>query len=428
MKKSKQSILLPTSIFLVAALLVPAAYAQDTALLETRAGDLEAADTIAPSAPSIALKTSAEPVSFSRALEPTQAIELTPAAFVQRSREYRIEASAAELERGVALYTTAPAAVVRVNPIAGPGSDAGLKTALDLDPALFVLVHEGVEYRSGSAMDTLATPAQLKSSGAPFVEGTAAFRIRRDLGDGVFELRAEGLGATVGTQFLINVFEPESSIELTLETDRPAYLHGQTLNVSAAIADGASVLRGAAFDGFVTSPAGRTFPVSFRPGAQGLHRASLVLDADESFAPGLWEVHVAADTRRGGEIVLRGARTAFAAALPTATFDGRVRLGKSDAAGLPAVVRFGVKVAAQGRYEVSALLYGTDASGELEPIGVAHRAEELAPGRHVVGLRFDRAAVEEAGLTAPFEIRGLKLVDQSRMGMLHQQARALVID
>ncbi|NJL29969.1 MAG: DUF4785 domain-containing protein, partial [Thermoanaerobaculia bacterium] len=76
---------------------------------------------------------------------------------------------------------------------------------------------------------------------------------------------------------------------------------------------------------------------------------------------------------------------------------------------------------------VSGLLYGTDAEGQLRPMAEAQSAAWLEPGSAKLDLVIDRSAVTGATLKAPFELRGLRLVDQSRMGVLHQQAQALVI-
>ena len=64
---------------------------------------------------------SREPVTFSWALDP-EAPLAEPRPFTAESREHWLRATAAELARGVPLYTLAPEALVRINP--APGSAA----------------------------------------------------------------------------------------------------------------------------------------------------------------------------------------------------------------------------------------------------------------------------------------------------------------
>ena len=154
----------------------------------------------------------------------------------------------------------------------------------------------------------------------------------------------------------------------------------------------------------------------------GVWRASAPLTG--AAAPGaLWEVEVTARGEQAGRTVLRGVRTAFAVAAPTARFTG-LATPRGDA-GRPAVT-LEVETAAAGRYEARRP-FATDARGELKPAAVAHAAAWLEPGRGRIELAFDSATLAGAGLGAPFEVRDLQLLDQGRMGLLHRQARGLVL-
>jgi len=58
---------------------------------------------------------------------------------------------------------------------------------------------------------------------------------------------------------------------------------------------------------------------------------------------------------------------------------------------------------------------------------VAHSAAWIEAGPATLVLAFDREPLREAGFGAPYEIRDLRLMDQGRMGLLHQQARGVMI-
>ena len=212
----------------------------------------------------------------------------------------------------------------------------------------------------------------------------------------------------------MHVLDAGSDLDLSLTTLASDYLHGQQLVVETRLAGGKLEME---VDGFVTSPAGRAWPLTFAAAGKGVYRAALDLDALEAPAPGLWEVHVRGHGTAAAGPILRSARVAFNVAVPSARFDGAAALDPGDALG----VRLGVETANPGRYEVRGVLYGTHPGGDLQPIAVAHSAAYLAAGHGALELAFDRALVAASGLRAPFEVRDLRLVDQGNMGLLHRQ-------
>lgn len=387
------------------------------ALLPAQAGDLAARTALATDATRALLpEVSREAVSFTQALRADQPLSAEPETWSAQSREYFVEVSADALRAGTPIFTTRPNALVRLNAAAAELL-SGRGRELSLDPARLVLRQGKAEYGDGSGMSLLVNADQLAASGAPFAPGTAAFRIKPELGAGRFEIVAPDVRDD--GRYVIHVFEPQSDVVLALHTGRGDYLHGETLTVEAALAS-AAIER---FQAFVSSPGGRTWPLTFARDGAGL-RASLPLDALAAPGQGLWEVHVRAEGRQGDAHVVRTARTAFACSLPTAVLggDAAVTSGRDGVA-----VALGVDVATAGRYDVSGVLYGTDAKGQLRPLALAHAANWLEPGRASLTLTFDAARVEAARLTAPFELRDLRLVDQGRMGVLHRQSRAFVL-
>jgi hypothetical protein len=265
------------------------------------------------------------------------------------------------------------------------------------------------------------TDDKLAKADLPFAPGTSAFRLRASLGAGQFKLRADNLGDS--ERFLVNVVEPDSPVSLTMQAGAAAYLHGQQLSLTSSLrsSDGSAAAL-SRLEGYVMSPAGRRFPLTFKNGAGGRMTAQLALDADEELAPGLWEVHAHAHGKAKQGDVMRSLRLAFPVAMPTAKLDRKLALAE-HAGGIQ--VNFGVEAAQAGRYEVRGVLYGT-VQGALKPVGVAHAAQWLEPGSGTIALTF--APELRAAATGPYEIRELFLLDQGRMGVLQRQQRAVVID
>ncbi len=386
-------------------------------------GDLAASGLVAPLVTKAGPQVPREAVAFSRPLGADEALA-PPAPFVARSREYFVEVTADELARGVPVYATSPGALVRLNP--APSASRAGRAATEkaaVDPLDLVLVDgRGRTWHDGNGMDRLAGAEELAQTGVPFAAGTSAFRLGPELGAGGLEVRAPGLSGS--SRYLMHVFDAGSDLELTVRTSRAGYLHGQTLAITASLARGSERFEARQIDGFVSSPAGRAWPVKFRRVRSGAYRATLKLDAVEAPAPGLWEAHVSVNARVDGQGVLRNTRTAFACAVPSARLTGEA--GLATGAGESWVLALGVEAAAAGRYDVRGVLYGTAPDGSLKPAGLAQSAAWLEAGAGVLELELSREILA-AGLTAPYEVRDLRLTDQGRMGVLHQQARALVI-
>lgn len=406
------------AFLLVSATMLSAGAAAAPRFLPTQPGDLVAPALAAPpshvaSAGAPNLERQAVAMSWAAQGEIVTAVK----PFVGESREYYKEVSADELAAGVDIHTTSPRALVRLQPLSATGTP--------ISPQSVILTSAGGRaYASGSGMELLVTADKMNKAGLPFGDGTSAFRVHPDLGAGTLKLRAAQAGGS--QRYLVNVVEPDSRYALTMQTDAPSYLDGQVLTVLPSLVekDGTRQLQRplARLAGYVTSPAGRRFPVDFRMGADGRLRAQLKLDAKEAPHPGLWEVHAAGEAVVAGQTVQRSLRVAFAVAVPVARLNGAVAVANEPGS---VGMRLGVTVAAAGRYETRALLYGTVA-GAMTPLAVAHSAQWLEPGSHNMVLKFTPDLL--AGATGPYELRDLTLLDQGRMGVLQRQQRAVAID
>lgn len=385
--------------------------------LAPKAGDLIPQKLAAPDAmhkSAGAPNLAREAVTMSWATE--GAINTAPQNFIGQSREYYAEVSADELAAGVTIHTSSPRALIRMQPLAQNEASA-------IHPQSLVLTSPtGRAFSAGSGMEMLASADKLAKADMPFARGTSAFRIHADLGAGAFKLQAAG--ASGSGRYLINVVEPDSRFALTMQTDAPNYLHGQHVTVTPELVEQgvAQRHRVGRLEGVVTSPAGRSFALTFRMEKDGRMRARLPLDANEAPSPGLWEVQVNSEAIVRGQLVKRSLRVAFGVAMPVARLNNSIGIA-NEPGGVG--VRLGVDVGAAGRYEARALLYGTVA-GMMKPLAVAHSAQWLEPGTHSLVVRYSADLL--AGASGPFELRDLTLIDQGRMGVLQRQQRAVTID
>lgn len=336
------------------------------------------------------------PVSFSWALDPREVLA-APAPYLAESREYWQTVDGIDLQKGVALKTTAPGAVIRVSPARG-------STALSAADV-------GVN-GNGKAMrlEQAAGADELRAAGMDVEAGTAVVKLGREAGAGTYTLHA----ANAKGRYVVHVFEPESDLVLKAQTDRQHVLGGDTVTVSMSMASHGRTMAAQA-EALLVAPDGSSRQISVTRGANGTLEAGVKLPMQASASPGLWELQLFAT----GDGVSRDARTAFGVAAPTARFNGNVTV---DASRLRVTVP--VETASPGRYEVRGTLYATASDGSFAPVSQAHAAAWFERGKGSLVLAFDRAHVP-AGYGAPFEIRQLELNDQTRLALVESRSRAV---
>ncbi len=340
------------------------------------------------------------PVRMSWAL-PADSVITAQQPFVRESREYWVTASAGTLDKGLVIRTTSPGAVVRLSPI------GTAKQAL-LDPFAVEIRSQGQIFERGKAFANAANVAELNASGAAFPQGTVAFKLTPEVGSGAITIALP----KAQQDYLVHVFEPESSEVLTLTTDRLIAMHGSKMRVIARLNDGETV---DAIEGSITSPGGHQSELRFKRQPDGSYVADAIHDGLSGVAAGLWEIHAFASGQAG--TVQRDAKTAIASAAPRARLAGTGSSSRSRTGAIS--VKLQTEVAAQGRYELRGTLYGIDAkTGALRPAAVAHSAAVLSAGTQTLDLVYDAATMKAAGVGAPFEVRELTLLDQSAQSVI----------
>ena len=370
--------------------------AQAASLLPARGNDQSSTRVVAAALP--AGEFERKPLSFNWQLDPSAELNAT-APFVAESREYWAQVDAAELSRGYDIDTSAPGAVIRISPSRG---------AAPVSTEKVQLLRNGRAIAQPESFQRQANARQLQEAGMDVSEGSAVMQLADGNGKGRFQIKL----AKASGRYLVHVYEPNSPYTLKAQASRNSLLAGDTLEVSANLANGNASLRGQ-MDGMLVSPSGRTVNMTFTGG-----KARVQVPVDAASEPGLWEVQMFAGTVDKGASIQRDARTAIAIAQPTAKLAGSYQF---DAAGL----RFSlpVQVGAEGRYELRGTLYATSSDGVARPVSQSHGAAWLQAGNRSLSLAFDRSHVP-MGYGAPFELRNVELNDQTRMGKLETRELA----
>jgi hypothetical protein len=394
-----------------AAITMPGMAADRIERLPSITGDTVYSDVIAMPSAKAQPHHESQAVSFTwLASDADMASWQAPQPQAQSSKSYWQEVKGSELAQGVSVYTTVPGALVRLS---APSSDKGIGTS-----AIQVL-SQGVLLEQGNGLSALADAEALKATGAPFSDGTIAFQLAENAGSGVFQIRAEHAVKSDAT-YLLQVHEPNSPVSLSLSTDRLIAMHGDLLKVQAQMAEGVA-LSNMQMTGFVTSPGGDLFPVSFKAAGDGRFHADLAMDVLSANAgqPGeLWEVHAVASAKMDGLPVFRDVRTAFTAAVPTAALGSNAQvLNDGESLSIPVTIN----TASKSRFELRATLFGTDANGDVQAIALTHSAAPLSAGEAKLTLSYPMAAIRASGLKAPYSLRNVELLDQGQMALLSRQ-------
>jgi hypothetical protein len=379
-------------------------------LLPANAHDQVAAPLRAPAAGQLATADlDRTPVAVSWGLDPDAVLDARPQAFVHESREYWLDASEAELQRGVSLALSAPGAVIRLSPHAG-------NTGARIERRDIVLRAPGPHLQADALLQALADEDALREAGMDVPAGSVALRLAESYTGNRIELAVP----TARGAWLLHVYEPNSKVILHLGTERDSVAAGATLRVHAGFPAGTAA---SAVSGLVSAPDGHSQPLQFTRDADGRYSAQFVPDAAHAGARGLWEVHAYAQATYPA--VPRDARSAFSVALPVARLDGRVERMANRSK--PLALRFGVETVAASRYQLSAVLYGRAADGSQRPAATAQSAAWLEAGQGFIDIEFDAASLSAGGLASPWELRDLRLANQADLGLLERRERALVV-
>jgi hypothetical protein len=382
-------------------------------LLPARSTDQVPAQLQAPTLDKASTATlDRRPVAMSWAIDAQVPLDARPTPFEQRSREYWIDASGAQLQRGLPLSTSATGALIRLSPHAGNRGT--------LDIATLGIRANGKLFASTEALRTAADEDALRAAGMDVPHGSVVVKLADAVGFGAIELIAPAASG----DWLVHVFEPASRIVMTLRADRDTALAGQPIRFRAAV-EGGAALDG--LDGLLNSPDGHVQDVHFTRQADGSFLATVQADGAHAGGFGLWEIHAFGNASARGISVPRDARNAFAVSVASARFNGSIETIAAPAKEAGLVLRVGVESASASRYQLAGVLYGTRTDGSLGPAVMAHSAAWLEAGNGSIDLRIDAGALRASGASAPYELRDLRLINQADMSLIERRERAAVV-
>jgi len=378
---------------------------------DLRIASLPAAQPAAP--PSRHVES--QPVSYAWPLTIDRS-ETAPAGPAMESRQYWVDTTGDELERGIELPLSAPGAIVRVSAL---HADAGV--LLDADRLQVSVDGQSLSTsRDGGGLE-LFTGRDLQTQGMSVPSDTLAFQLPdRGRAD---SLRLQLAGAPARQPLVVHIFEPQSPWVGKLSAARHNYLVGDELQLDVGLVNGEERIAANSVQAVLVSPdAAHSWPLEVSD--DGLSLKGAAPKSLPTTGEGLYEVHAYLEDSQGGTTVRRDIKLAVNIAVPTARLSNRIDTGSKS--GLSMGV--GIKVATAGRYQLSGQVWGTAEDGSLQPLAMAQTAAVLEPGKRRLTLEVPADLLSESGLAAPFEVREVRLLDQGRMAVLESRRHGFTIE
>jgi hypothetical protein len=216
-------------------------------------------------------------------------------------------------------------------------------------------------------------------------------------------------------QFVVSVKEKNSQHLMALSAPKMSYLEGETLTFNAVMEAPEKALSMTQASAFIVSPSGKKMQVAASIAKDGRVSVSHSEFAQvEAPINGLYELQVEGFAQDGAKTVRRMAKVAFALSPQTAEL---ADVSASVVKGAPQA-NVSVSVNEPGRYEVRAVLYGTNAAGEQVAVMETHSAKWLKAGEQSIEVNFDAKILAASGAKAPFSVNHVRLNDQTRLGNL----------
>lgn len=355
-----------------------------------------------------------EAVHFSQRISTNRPISFKAKGYTSVSDEYWFETTGKQLKSGVGLAISTPGALVRLS---GKQADKHSIKAKAIDP-------NSVELFKNS--QKMSKPFSQKISQQEFATAnifpnSSAMKLNSKLGKGAFTLKVNAY-LDDNERYIVNVKEKNADHKLHLSLAKQSYIQGQKINFSSelrATSTNEATLTPSKPVVYIKAPSGETKPINFDKNGNQF-QFTMPTDLSPAKRGQLFELYVETESLTKGSIVKRNAKVAFAVAQPTARIEAVADSTMMKNSVVPSSVDISLQVASEGRYEVSALIYGASNKKLSLPFMLSRSAYYLAPGEHTVKLQLDTNIIKDSGLKAPYMVKNVRLMDQSRLALLQQ--------
>ncbi len=347
-----------------------------------------------------------QPVHFSQAISTTGKLSFNNNGYSHVSDEYWFEATGRELMLGVAINISQPGALIRLSGKHGKNqTKEGWQNSID--PEAVSLLQAG--NKLGAAFTQKVSAEQFAT--ANIFPNSSALQVNKTLGAGKFTLKVEQ-ALQASQRYIVNVKEKNSEHKLHLTIDKQSYRQGQDIFFNADVVNSHGEALPANQKVSVKLPNGEVQPLQVSQVNQQF-KVTLPQVHHEQERGQLYELMIETAAQHNGIKVRRNGKVAFAVSKATARLEGKVN-HRGDA------IEFNLNVASEGRYEISGIVYGMNSQGKSVAFMLSRSAYYLPAGLHKKSLQLDKAIIKQSGLQAPYTVKSVQLLDQSRLALLQQ--------
>ncbi|TPH15649.1 DUF4785 domain-containing protein [Litorilituus lipolyticus] len=345
-------------------------------------------------------------VHFSQAISSANKVAFKNQGYTDISDEYWFEVTGRELMAGVAVAISQPGALIRLSGKSVKNDMRNMQQHA-IEPEFVSLLKAGVTLKS--AFSQKVTAEQFAT--ANIFPNSSALQLNKTLGAGKFTLKVEQL-LEEDQRYMVNVKEKNAEHKLHLTIDKQSYRAGQDIlfNSKLLSRQGHALLGTQKVS--VKLPNGEVNALEVVK-LDNQFKITLPQHVNDQNTGQLYELLIVTEAQSQGVTVKRNGKVAFAVNRPTARLEGKVD-HKADS------VAFNVNVASEGRYEISGIVYGTNQQGDAVPFMLSRSAYYLPVGIHQRKLAFDQTIIDNSGLQAPYTVKSVQLMDQSRLALLQQ--------
>ena len=340
---------------------------------------------------------------FSFAIDPTiETIQTQEQTYQSSSNEYWMAVTGAQLQKGIQLPTSQSGVTILLS--------AGSQTSQSLDSGLVELLSTT---HNQSVLKQKVSASDLASTGV--FDETMALVTEDNAPAGVLVL-STSQALNDKDRYVVTVKEKNSTLLLNMDINKQSFVSGQPIQAKASIQSQGKPLNITNVSAQLIAPDGETSPVLVSASQRGDISLHLIQpEKVQSPRYGLYELKLSTTAEHNGISVKRNGKLALALVEPTASLSKvTLETGKQ----LTASIEY--KVNKPSRFEVRGTLFGTDKQGQLVPVMESHAAHTSHVGDDSLTLPFDMKILNSAGVSAPWELKDLRLYDQQQLGLLER--------
>ncbi|ARG97208.1 DUF4785 domain-containing protein [Legionella micdadei] len=316
----------------------------------------------------------------------------------QTSRKYTVKASLKQLRSGVPIYTQAPGAIIRISPV----------NQTLVKPEFWIKNVHGINASLMEVSSLFSKDEALNNT--PFAGNTSVLaELKPEIGAGELTISSNSVDKkNDDSQFIIHVFDRNSTTELSIQTDKARYYRGDELIATIVLNDTALDCPIDKLTVSLISPNGEITSLAATPLAPNIFQARTVLDSEINNQGANWYVEAAITSIVSDSIIKRQVHSAFSYTIPSGAVE-------DIAIDNPGSLSFSasIKVATGSRYALSAILFASDNQGKIYPIQTTQSSSWLSAGQHRIHFSFDSNI--KTDYKAPYYLGYIRLTDFGQM-------------